>query len=572
MKTHQAPARRISNLVAAIAVAAFFGTNLNAADAAKSSLQTPPPPSQRDSNHAEPLPYRMISFHRAYPNKARQDQGTVSKAIIRRAAELGYNGVQFMFARQSLTELERFAEFDAKEGNVDFCHRQGMKVYLWIHELSELPGNGEADYLGPVALNNQKLWDFLDRRYERVLGQLLPNIDGLVLTVVETQVRVTEPQMLTRLVLLLRDKCRQYGKELIVRTFVYYPSELEGVAACVRQLPDDVIVMTKSVVQDWQMRGVHDPIIGNVGNHRQIVEYDIAGEFFLLEAVANCMPDVLKEYFDYNRAHKATGVVVRADRFCSGSEVMDQPQEVNLWALGMWASGKTNSVDDVWQAWAEHRYGTHAAPGVIRALKPTSQVVTECINVGPFAFGDSRFFPPPNGDEDAFDLNYSNWKWDSSYRPLYQRALNGDPAIIQQTAGQKAEALRKAQECLTDLELVKRQLDPSDYEILKTRLANNQVQLECRAPIMLAYLRYRRFLNTNDAAEKKRVAAEIRKDLDQIRAIANREYPSAREIDYRGRKWRVGGPDFINGKGIHGLDWNAVRAWTDKMELLLTNI
>ena len=145
--------------------------------------------------------------------------------------------------------------------------------------------------------------------------------------------------------------------------------------------------------------------------------------------------------------------------------------------------------------------------------------------------------------------------------------MNGDPLIIQQTEKQKAEALKTAQRCLAELDRV--QLDPPDYEILKTRLSNHKVQLEYRAPMMLAYLRYRRILKTQDVEEKKRLAIEIRKDVEQVRAVANRKYPLMKEIDYRGRKWRVGAPDFVNSKGKPAMDWNVVRTWADKMESLL---
>ena len=41
--------------------------------------------------------------------------------------------------------------------------------------------------------------------------------------------------------------------------------------------------------------------------------------------------------------------------------VLFQPQEVNLWALGMLASGAADNADDIWKSWATHRYGDKAA-------------------------------------------------------------------------------------------------------------------------------------------------------------------------------------------------------------------
>ena len=42
-----------------------------------------------------------------------------------------------------------------------------------------------------------------------------------------------------------------------------------------------VVVLSKVVPQDWQMRGENAAEIGAVGNLPQIVEYDAAGEYFL---------------------------------------------------------------------------------------------------------------------------------------------------------------------------------------------------------------------------------------------------------------------------------------------------
>ena len=40
--------------------------------------------------------------------------------------------------------------------------------------------------------------------------------------------------------------------------------------------------MSKAVPQDWQMRGENAAEIGKVGDRPQIIEYDVAGEYFLI--------------------------------------------------------------------------------------------------------------------------------------------------------------------------------------------------------------------------------------------------------------------------------------------------
>jgi len=503
-----------------------------------------------------PLPYRIVSFHR----------GRADKEVIRRAADLGFNGVMFQLEGGNVGPLKEFGERDKQEGYIALCHSLGMKVTLWVHELSDIPEKNDPDYLGPIEAGNERLWSHLEDRYEWLFGELLPDVDGIVLTVAETQFWATDTDIMRRIVGILRDKCDKYNKQLIVRTFVHTPGQFETVMACVRQLPSDVVIMSKCVPQDWQMRGIYDKAVGGVGAHDQIVEYDIGGEYFLNTSVANCMPSLLKQHFDYGLKHGVDGVCVRVDR--GDSEVLYQPNELNLWALGMFASGKTDSVEDVWQAWATARYGEKAAPGVIRALKPTQKVITECLCIGPFTYGDTRGFPPPGMEEDPFNCNWQNWRWDPSFVPLRDRILAGDLRFLRQLQVQKSSAIRLAQQCLDDLELAKGSLDQADYEILKTKLTTNKVNIEFRAPMMLANVRYHRILNTNDEAEKRRQAREIRKELEQIRAVADRDYPPAREIEHLGQTWRVGTPEGM-GWPPGGIDWKKVHHWADRAEEFL---
>lgn len=497
----------------------------------------------------EQMQYRIVSFH----------QGRADKNLIRRAAELGFNGVQFQLEGNSINSFKDFAERDRKEGYIDLCHKLGMKVTVWTHEFSAIPGKDKPDYPGTVELGNEKFWKYIEDRYEWILGELVPDIDGLVLTVVETQIKATNTDIMLQLVDIIRGKCLKYNKQLIVRTFVWHPEDLEGVMGCVKQLPEDVVIMTKCVPQDWQLRGIHDKTIGNVGNHTQLVEYDIAGEYFLMDSAANCMPSLLKTHFDYGLKHGVDGICLRVDRF--NMKILHEPQEVNLWTLGMLATGKTDNVEDAWNAWAVARYGRDAAPGVIRALKPTLQVMTECLNIGSFSFGDTRGFPP-NPDKDAFLTNWANFRWDASYLYEYKLGLTGDPGYTRKIEAQKYNAKRLAQQCLDDLELVKGKLVQADYEILKTKLLSNKVHLEWRAPIMLAYLHYRRLLSTKDQEEKQQLAQKIQKELKAIVSAAGKIYPPKQEIEHLGQKWSVGAP--LN------FDPKKIVEWTKKMEALVS--
>src|SRR5439155_8277475 len=133
------------------------------------------------------------------------------------------------------------------------------------HELTEV-----TPALGEVSVANDALWAAIRDRYDQVLGRIVPHIDGLILTVTESEIWVTEPTVLNKLVEVVRDRCRAHGKSLVFRTFVWTPDQFRQVMTAVQRMPPDVIVMSKYVPQDWNLRSIDDPAIGAVGHHEQI--------------------------------------------------------------------------------------------------------------------------------------------------------------------------------------------------------------------------------------------------------------------------------------------------------------
>lgn len=505
----------------------------------------------------QPLAYRIVSFH----------QGKVDKNLVKLAAQLGFNGVQVQLEGPNEAAIRDFAARDAKEHIVDYCHSLGMKVTVWVHELSDLPPVKSPDYPGPVRVDNEKLWDLIDKRYEWVLAEALPQVDGLSLTVVETQFNATEAEVMRKLVNLIDQKCRQHGKELTVRTFVWKPEELEGVMGAIRKLPDDIVVMSKAVPQDWQMRAGNAAEIGAVGNHPQIVEYDVAGEYFLSDNTANCMVDRLKAQFDYGLSKKVQGICVRVDRY--DASVLWTPNEVNLWTLGMLASGASSDTEEIWQRWATYRYGAKAAPAVMAALKPTPEVVAEMLSVGPFTYGDTRGpfvnykpsyyvalpFDDVMGERAASNQNWQMWRWDATNLPTLNKIDAGDPAFIDDLRKEQTKAAALAEECMADLEKAKPMLLENEYAILHTKLLTNKVQLAYRSAATLAALHWRQATTARTQSQFDAAMEQYRKDLAAVQAVAEslKTYPKARTLVYLGKTWQVDYPLLISPEQVN--DW-----------------
>ncbi len=62
------------------------------------------------------------------------------------------------------------------------------------------------------------------------------------------------------------------------------------------------------------MRGTDASELGDIGGRTQIEEYDIEGEYWMRNRVANCMPALLKRQYDYGISKGVNGICVRVDR------------------------------------------------------------------------------------------------------------------------------------------------------------------------------------------------------------------------------------------------------------------
>ena len=220
-----------------------------------------------------PFAYRSISFGTPGSDGPPDPMGTkvtgrlykgirldLNRDMVRLAAELGFNDVTIQTERYTVPKLEALRKWADETGDFRFIKDRDMTISVWVHELCGLPGD-----VGSPKLDNEKLWSLLRDRY-RGLCELLPEVDYFVLTVVESDLWVTENvDVLTKLVTIVNDECRKANKKLIFRTFLWYVKEVDVIMGSLTKIPDDVIVMSKCVPQDWHLRGVDSPFIGRSG-------------------------------------------------------------------------------------------------------------------------------------------------------------------------------------------------------------------------------------------------------------------------------------------------------------------
>lgn len=478
------------------------------------------------------MKYRSISSHRGMPDPQ----------VIDLAASLGFNDVCFQIEGEQQVMLRELRERWDRSGTPAQIKAHGMTISLWVHEFEDIdPAWGE------LTVANTVLWDNLRARYRHLLTEFLPEVDWLVLTVVESTVRVTDPAMLQHLVLMLREVCAETGKQLMIRSFVWTLEEFAGVRSAIEQLPDDVTVMTKYVPQDWH-RGVdaegkafHDPLIGQVGAKDQIVELDIAGEYFRGNQIAHCFAEELRQRWDFWTANGVDGLSVRIDRgwraYHHHDCILNEVQESNLWCLGRWMTGASDSIDEPLREWAAARFAvasdSHAAGELAAIARACDRVVAEMLTVCGEPFGDTRrpypalrsMLPPKEApatiDQPAQAANHGNpfnrwlalWRWDKTIEPRYAALRTGDPAMAAQKAADTATAVSIADQALNRLAGIEDQLDSGAYAVLRFRLEENRHHLVLFGHCAQAWLACLRLPHVTD---RDPVHAEIEQHLAAV--------------------------------------------------------
>jgi len=159
----------------------------------------------------------------------------------------------------------------------------GLEIWCWTHEIKKLPPGIKK---GNFNLSDPILKQFLRDKYDNFVTQVLPGLDGIILTLAETGVKVYQNvtaeearRNVSDLVGVLHEPLSRHKVRLAVRSFVYKKAELDIVEVATQDMPMDVAVMSKIYPHDWQPFYPINPIIGAVDQREQWVEFDLGFEF-----------------------------------------------------------------------------------------------------------------------------------------------------------------------------------------------------------------------------------------------------------------------------------------------------
>jgi len=521
-----------------------------------------------------PMDFRSIAF------QIEGDSNT-----IKRAAKLGFNNVTLQNEGSTRKGLHRISEMEEKKGYLSYARSLGMSTAVWMREISDFDGDPSE-----LTLDNEKYWQSIRDKYEHYFTDLVPEVDYIFFTVVESQVSLADSDLLVKMVKTVNDKCRQHNKKLILRTFVHEVEEMDVLSQKINQIPDDVMLMIKNVEQDWRMRGPNHQLIGKIGDKKQIIEVDASNEYHRLTYLPNCYTDNYHKRFQYWKENGATGIEVRVSRSPREGAwweplefrhlVYAEPNEVVLWTLGYLASAKSDDTNKPWADFCEHYFGPEIAREMEEILRPQGEIAAEALNVLEEPYGMARIHIPDewnmNGEHcecgdtiavkypdetdmvyrNPFHMKHSVHRWHPDFKEQYHKMRRGHPDIVKAKYNAANQAIALSDSLLERFYKLENRMDEKTYEYYKFKLEENNWFLKVKTHWMLAWLMasqklYLKDFQMNISTEKRReeLTREIFEHLDQLKVL-NQETTQSLEMNWYGKNIKIQRGEYLNIPGF----------------------
>ncbi|GAB6119881.1 hypothetical protein [Dysgonomonas termitidis] len=342
-----------------------------------------------------------------------------------------YNINQLQLSHQIIHDLREVKDKTvcARVNNLArIAHSENIdEVLVWDHSFYALNYYPDCFKTGPegtIDLDNAGFWEWYKEDYRRMMD-LVPEIDGLVLTFIETgayaerqySVKMPTPEeKLAAVVNAVADVViGEKGKKLYIRTFAYSEEEYAGIVGCIKHIKNEkVALMIKEVPHDFFLTHPNDPFIGRL-DRPAIVEFDTGNEYNGQGVIANTWAGyVMNRWKDFINRPNVAGYVARTDRYGT-TKIAGTPNEILLYALKRTTEDRFISEDQVYDEFIRSRYGEEVLQPLKSAFKKSFDIITSIL----YTLGTNT--------ADHSSLNYEFNKWS------YSRHVSGrwiDPPLV----------------------------------------------------------------------------------------------------------------------------------------------
>jgi hypothetical protein len=355
----------------------------------------------------------------------------VDNAISTIKAAKKYDINQLQFSHHIIHDLKEVKDkttCDRLNSLIRIAHAENInEVLAWDHSFYSLdyyPNRFKTGPKGTIDLDNPEFWQWYKDDYRRMMD-LIPDIDGLVLTFIETGAYAekqysakmpTSAEKLAAVVNAVADVViEEKKKKLYIRTFAYSEEEYNAIVGCIKHIENEkVALMMKEVPHDFFLTHPNDPFIGKL-DRSTIVEFDTGNEYNGQGVLANTWPEyVMKRWKDFIHRPNVVGYTTRTDRYGT-TKIVDTPNEILLYALKRTTEDPYISEEQVYDEFITARYGKEVLQPIKNAFKKSFDIISSVL----YTLGTNT------ADHSALNYEFNKWS--------YNRHVSGrwiDPPLV----------------------------------------------------------------------------------------------------------------------------------------------
>ncbi len=500
--------------------------------------------------------------------------------VIKTAPKYGINHMELSSYQlvNSIYELKNKAKRDLINRLVDAAHENGVsEVVLWEHTLYSLqyyPAEFRSAPGGKIDLDNPAFWEWFKADVRKNLD-LVPHIDGLVLTFVETGARVeeqystklkTNQEKVAAVVNAMADVVIDERKmNLYARTFGHKASDYENIVGAVKLFKNPRIRLEmKEVPHDFFLTHPNDSFVGSIARPT-IVEFDACGEYNDQGTIANTWPQYpLRRWKDLGRRPNVVGYTARLDRYGQSTQV-GKPGEINLLALARGAENPDVDPEKIYDEFITAHYGAAALPEVKAAFKNSEDIILCTLyNLGTYIANHSaleyepysayvgmcsgRWLEPPIAHvKHGVNRDFHYWsdvidhlappfakvdagQWDSETnvggKGWIHQGEQMNEEYLRYLITEKNYGIKLAEDSLAQIEKAKPSLTPQGYAQLHDYFHRTLLTTKLYRGAASAYFGFRAWCRGKEF-QTEYVTKTVQAGLDEIRDVGKemREYP-----------------------------------------------
>lgn len=321
------------------------------------------------------------------------------------------------------------------------------------------------------------------------------------------------------------------GKTLVVRDFVFDPQAHQEIAGVMEKLPPDVVISLKNTPHDYYPTFPDNGRIGQVGNHRQWIEYDTMGQYF---GWGIAMADLAGDYrrrMQYAREKGADGVILRTDwESLDGHTAFDTPNRINIYAGAMLASRLTIPGEEIYlrflteEGWLEQSASVDETEEAVQWFRElmggTWKVTSQMLFVQGCVFSDSSLMP----------VSYKHAFWLAeeknslkAWEPSKADALNPDRDHLEAALKEKREAVLSIRELSDKAKQPPAGIRPEKAQWIASRFSIHEMFAQMYEAAVRALMLTRYVLDTKESRQSEYYREKLQEWHQAVAALGEWE-------------------------------------------------